>query len=567
MPVNSRPPVQAGRVTIGVLAVAAAAMWLAAQPGVLAVSWLSAAMAIGSVAALVAGFLRARSGGVACILVGIAFLGAWLITLRWIEAVSVAGWPALSVYSAVYTPLLGMAVRWTCRRTPNAPVVLSVVCFGLALEYVRAEVLFDAWPFHLRGHAVWGTPLALAARGGGVWACSLIVLALGGVMASVAIRRRDGWLLDCHLLWVGGLLVVTGIVWAPTRLDRSSAPPLPVLLVQTNLPQSNKMVWTREQQQRDVSAFLDMTAKGLRDADGTALVVWPETMVPGFGFEPSTLAMLDRLGESGAAWTRWPRQVASAAAASGVPWLVGSSTWIDIAVEDGYLVPERRFNSAVLLNPDGSRQRVDKVFLTPFGETMPYVRAWPWLEQQVLDFGAQGMSFNLDAAEETAQAKLPRGDGTPWSLAVPICFEDAVPSVVRGMCVIDGMVEVDAIVNLSNDGWFGPYDTGRQAHAVAAAFRAVELGRPLLRVANTGISSLILPDGRVAKSLPPDRAAAASVDVPAYEGTTVFAAWGNWLPRLSIILSAGWILWSVRLRTKGGTGPASAAASGLSSDS
>ncbi|MDP7575072.1 MAG: hypothetical protein QF723_08185, partial [Phycisphaerales bacterium] len=102
--------------------------------------------------------------------------------------------------------------------------------------------------------------------------------------------------------------------------------------------------------------------------------------------------------------------------------------------------------------------------------------------------------------------------------------------------VRDGQVDVDAIINISNDGWFGSSNAGRRAHAVAAAFRAVEMGRPLLRVANTGITGLYLPDGATATSLEPQIAATMTVNVPRYGGQTMQARWGNWLPRLCVLL-------------------------------
>ena len=126
--------------------------------------------------------------------------------------------------------------------------------------------------------------------------------------------------------------------------------------------------------------------------------------------------------------------------------------------------------------------------------------------------------------------------GTRWSIAVPICFEDAVPSVVRELAVVDGVTQADVLINISNDGWFGGSDAGRQSHEQAAIWRALELGRPMLRVANTGITSLLLPDGSVAGALEPRTDGTLVVEIPRYEGTTLYARWGNWLPRLCLLL-------------------------------
>ena len=54
----------------------------------------------------------------------------------------------------------------------------------------------------------------------------------------------------------------------------------------------------------------------------------------------------------------------------------------------------------------GTRQNADGFFLTPFGETMPYIRAWPWLQARMLAIGARGMQFNLDAGEAITRFEI-----------------------------------------------------------------------------------------------------------------------------------------------------------------
>ena len=103
------------------------------------------------------------------------------------------------------------------------------------------------------------------------------------------------------------------------------------------------------------------------------------------------------------------------------------------------------------------------------------------------------------------------------------------------------------MINISNDGWFGTSDAGRATHSVAAAFRAVELGRPLVRVANTGVTGLSLPDASSVGSLEPREAATLLVNMPRYDSQTLYASWGNWLPRLSlIVLVLGIVIGRVR---------------------
>ncbi len=507
----------------------AAAAWWAVQPGGIIPSSMTGLPAIVWVALLVRAAIGARGGWTLLVATWVFFLVPWLVVLAWVSDVSSAGWPPLAIYSAAYPAALAVLLRWLDRWRWVIPLSVVAGVLGLSLEYIRAEIVFDAWPFHLAGHALWGSGQIMLASMGGVWACSLLVFAAGGLLAAALTASR--WQ---RLAWEsvlpGVLLVIASIIPSPVPAEMPGAT---VLAVQTNLPQDNKIGWPIERQQADIESFLSLTAESFDDPD---LVVWPETMVPGLGFDPATMQLLDELGPRADVLARWPRLIMQSATESGTSWLVGSPTWSGIRIEEGAVEATGRFNSAVLISPDGLLQRYDKTFLTPFGETMPYVRAWPWLESLVMDVGAAGMRFDLDVSERTLPLDLTARGGDVWSLATPICFEDAVPSVTRSLCVRDGQVDVDAIINISNDGWFGSSNAGRRAHAVAAAFRAVEMGRPLLRVANTGITGLYLPDGATATSLEPQIAATMTVNVPRYGGQTMQARWGNWLPRLCVLL-------------------------------
>jgi apolipoprotein N-acyltransferase len=533
MPASNRRATSHDRVPVTILwLVVAAVSWWGVQPG----GWVSPGwlglFGMVWVGLIVRAAIGARSGRVFFVACWAIMTLPWLVVLSWVGDVSVAGWPPLAVYSAAYSAVGGLLIRWWYLGRTSVPLSVAVGVVGLSLEYIRAAVLFDAWPFHLAGHPLWGSQLAMLASWGGVWACSLLIFGCGGVCAGVLLGhawRAVAWSLILPVAMIG-FAVVTPVPM-PTGHDT-----LRVLAVQTNLPQDNKMGWPLDRQQSDIDSFLALTASGLPDGPEPNLIVWPETMVPGLGFDPATMALLDSLGPRAEAIARWPRVLLQSAVASGTNWLIGAPTWTDVTLEDGAFVPSHRFNSVVLIGSDGSVQRYDKTFLTPFGETMPYVRSWPWLESLVMDFGASGMRFNLDVGSAREPLMLSTDTSGSWSLATPICFEAAVPSVTRSLCVDAGRTRVDAMINISNDGWFGTSDAGRTTHSVAAAFRAVELGRPLVRVANTGVTGLSLPDASSVGSLEPREAATLLVNMPRYDSQTLYASWGNWLPRMSLIV-------------------------------
>jgi apolipoprotein N-acyltransferase len=143
-----------------------------------------------------------------------------------------------------------------------------------------------------------------------------------------------------------------------------------------------------------------------------------------------------------------------------------------------------------------SDQRYDKVRLTPFGETMPYIASIPGLQQKLLDFGARGMRFDL--SEGTRQTVFTFNTaGGSVRVVTPICFEVTVAPYVRGMVFEKGVRRADILVNVTNDGWFGGFSPAREQHLQIARWRSLELATPMIRAANTGISCSISADGKV----------------------------------------------------------------------
>jgi apolipoprotein N-acyltransferase len=302
---------------------------------------------------------------------------------------------------------------------------------------------------------------------------------------------------------VAAVALVVSVVYGGWRLSQADhlSPGPTVLLVQTNVPQDNKIGWTSQAQAEMVPMFLRETVDGLTLHGGEIdLVIWPETMVPGVGFDGETAEII--AAHPGFSHARqWAAAVESLAKAVGTPMLVGTETWTGITIEDRdgsqWLRRGEIFNSAVLVEPDGKASRADKVFLQPFGERLPWVDAWPWLADQVLGLAPGGMAFALTAAPSSTVLHLPWNDSF-LPFGAPICIEDAAPWVCREMAYDNGVKRVSFLANLSNDGWFGGSLSGRQRHVQAAQLRAVENRVPLVRASNTGQSVSIDSMGRVA---------------------------------------------------------------------
>jgi apolipoprotein N-acyltransferase len=140
------------------------------------------------------------------------------------------------------------------------------------------------------------------------------------------------------------------------------------------------------------------------------------------------------------------------------------------------------YNSAMLINQEGTLiAQYDKIRLLPFGEYVPLPEWLPGVNK----VGAIVGEFTPG----TRYTLMPLG---PARVGVFICIESAYPSIARRFAR-DG---ADVLINISNDGYLGPTAVMRQ-HLANVVFRAVENGRPVLRVTNTGITAYVTADGTI----------------------------------------------------------------------
>jgi apolipoprotein N-acyltransferase len=188
------------------------------------------------------------------------------------------------------------------------------------------------------------------------------------------------------------------------------------------------------------------------------------------------------------------------------------------------------FNSAFFMNPNGTLQGIyDKIHLVPFGEYLPL---------KGLLFFAKTISRDVGGFSAGRDYRIVAIGNRP-SNAI-ICFEAVFPALARRFTAGGSQL----IINLTNDAWYGRSAAPYQ-HLAIARFRAVENRRYLLRAANSGISALIGPDGRIQASTGLFQEAICEGPFMFLGGTTLYTRYGDIFVFLCAIISCGSMILAV----------------------
>jgi apolipoprotein N-acyltransferase len=196
---------------------------------------------------------------------------------------------------------------------------------------------------------------------------------------------------------------------------------------------------------------------------------------------------------------------------------------------------EHGYNSIYVIEHDGSIVGVyDKVHLVPFGEYLPF--------QDLLE------SFGLMQLTKVHGGFIPGERRRPLGVprappALPlICYEIIFP----GEAVPRAAERPGWMINVTNDGWFGN-SPGPYQHFHQARVRAIEEGLPLVRAANTGISAVVDPVGRIIKELPLGAEGVLDAPLPRPIEPTLFVRAGD---SLAALMLAGAVALVIRRRMR-----------------
>ncbi|MCY4133086.1 MAG: apolipoprotein N-acyltransferase [Nitrospira sp.] len=444
---------------------------------------------------------------------GQAFLRGWLTgflaftgTMYWVVTamhlygkvplpISIVLMLVLAGYLGLYVGLYAWGVvrleqRW------GAGAWIAAPCLWVSLEYVRTYA-FSGLPWGLLGYSQFQwLSLIQIANITGVYGVSFLIVLVNvslfflfrRVRTENPQRRSRPWV---PLAWTAAAILGVWL-YGLSQLHVPPADSLNVGIVQANIDQAHK--WDTAYRAETLKRYRRLTETVSPQSD---LILWPEAATPFmFEQEPDYRSLVTGMTRD-----------------AGVPLLFGSPALRRERDGTPYLL-----NSAYLLNPSGEiTGRYDKQHLVPFGEYIPLEEILFFLDKLVVGIGdfhpGPGPTL-LSFAREPEQRQTRFG--------VAICFEVIFPDLVRRLAREDA----DFLVTITNDAWFGNTVAPHQ-HFGMVVFRAVENRMAFARAANTGVSGLIDPTGRILSATPIFTEQAVNVSIPLSAPSTLYTRFGD----------------------------------------
>ncbi len=418
--------------------------------------------------------------------------------------VVIAGWTGLSFLQAIAAALIFPAMV-LFGRSPivrRFPIFKPFLMAGMWVMMEWGQTLFwfgVPWGKLAMGQ-VCVTVMARAAALFGSYFVTFMIVSVGMLIALAIVEPPR---VKFASVLAGGLValeLVLGVgVTLAGRTDADSKETIRVAVLQGNISSSEK--WNV-----GVDEIIAGYAVLCRDAagQGAELIIWPETAVP---------ISVDRNPAR-------RERLCDIAYENNVDMLVGMFTHDENGGER---------NSLVLFRRDGtvSDEIYSKRHLVPFGEYLPLRRfimtVIPPLSQVAM------LENDLVPGEDSGLIQV--GDMRVGSL---ICF-DSIYEELTLRSVLDG---AELIVLSTNDSWFGD-SAALRMHCAHDQLRAIESGRTILRAANTGISSMICPDGTMPQHLDDNAEGLLVCDAEIRTGRTLYTIIGNLFVYLAIAFIFG----------------------------
>ncbi len=454
--------------------------------------------------------------------------GAWLAGFLWNLSMTFyvafphwatsIGWVALSAYMAVFW----LVWAWGCRLSAQKriPMWFAAPILWTGLELVQGHLL-SGFLLNQQAIAFYKIPALLQlAEFGGSYAVSFILMLLSALVYHAWKNHLEGqkpFLALFSIFLIVGLVAGSGIFLLnktndQMALDESQSaisefalltgetePALNLALIQGNVP--CQVEYDPETLEKTFVLYRIKTFDALNSFPRPDIIVWPEGIFryPRYEIGDKEPVLNPEFNGTKEQYLDLVRQNVEKSKTQIGDWAksfdAGFITGVDRCVFSGEDV--LRYNSVVGVDSFGREiGQYDKRHLVLFGEYIPFAEQIPVLKQITpVGGGMQSGKQIVSPFTFIKETSIITNEKTNWTFLPSICYENTFPHVIRAQ-VLNARQPVDALLNLSNDGWFkGCFEN--ELRMAQSVFRAIETRKTHLVASNGGISAHIDPTGHI----------------------------------------------------------------------
>ncbi|WP_301098512.1 apolipoprotein N-acyltransferase [Otariodibacter sp.] len=434
----------------------------------------------------------------------IALIGSFLwavsyfaVGVNWVQVsmTQFGGVPEIVSYLAVlllasYLALYPLLFTYLSQQfnLKNPWVLASLFSFT---EYLR-EIVFTGFPWLQFGYTQVDSPFYGLAPITGVQGLTFFVILISGYLVQIFYKlfRNKVILYKPILMSVSILILATFTQLFNFVEDDIEKQAVNISLIQGNIEQQIK--WDPNYFNSTLATYNSLIFPLLGKSD---VIIFPESAIP--AMENNIVPILSQLDS------------------------LGRKNHSQIIIGTLYQENNQLFNSAVVLGDPNhpynmsQAQRYNKYHLVPFGEYVPFGKLLDWMRKVFI------LPVNLSRGNFIQSALNIGNNSFNLAICYEIIFGDQVQQNQRQQ-------QSDYLVTISNDAWFGT-SSGPWQHLQMARMRALELGKPLIRATNTGITAFIDFKGQIIKQAPQFEAITLTHSMHPTKGITPFTLLGHWL--------------------------------------